>query len=135
MKSPRWQFLMVFIGAILVSFLCFALLFVEIRALSSGLAGLYENPLAQTFRFLFRILAFVLILTTAVLGIATLWKKGALITVFLFACYGAFFIAAISFFFYEWYVSLPLLLGILLILAPESILLFYHRVYKGKEED
>lgn len=133
MKTRPWQLLLVIAGMVIVCLISAPLLFIEAWNLCSDLQTLYEDELAQWVRIFFRIMMFILLILCAVFSLIALKKKGDFITVSAFFNYGGAVIAIMSFFFYEWYFGLGLVIGMLLLIASPTIAMFRNRIFEEKE--
>ena len=118
MKGETLKRIITFVGATIVCLLCVALGFIEMRTLVAGDAILYESPLNQTLRLFFRFLGVALIFVAGILSCVALWKKGTLLAISVTMNAGALVFATISMFFYEWYIALGLIVGILCMVLP-----------------
>ena len=118
MKKSAPFIVLAILGAAVVIPLSIALGFIEIRAVLAGDAGLYENAFAQTLRLLLRLFGLIFALVSAVLSLIGAKKKGAVAAIAIALCLGSLIFALFSLFFYEWYIGLALIVGLLFVASP-----------------
>ena len=109
MKAHKSLLIVSWIFAPLTILLSIVLSFIQFHALFIARWSVCESPALEFIKIFFRILVFFAIMASCVMSLLTLTKQPKLLLLTCFLFLASIFSTILSFFLYDWFISLPLL--------------------------